>query len=160
MSDEENRDNVDKSDNESEVSVNVNGDNTLSPYQYEPRLPDNNSSDEETSDSGDSSDSSSDDSLNENRLGNLESWCRCGNCMIMPSEEECVCCVELIASRARLGILGKATNVLIYRNLRINTIIMQKLCIYILMLLLCATNSVHYVQELTACVSTQTYRLL
>ena len=59
-------------------------------YQYEPEYKDGEESEFEEYD--DNMDLSFQDLESRPELKN---WCSCGNCVIMPTKEECMCCLEL-----------------------------------------------------------------
>ena len=61
-------------------------------YQYEPEYKDGEESELEDYDGMTGADVISD---NIESRSELEKWCRCGNCIIMPTTKERMCCLEL-----------------------------------------------------------------
>ena len=97
----------------SEVSEHGSNQETIEPYRFEPEESDTPLDTEETEPGGaEDSDDDDDDSEGEERLLNRDWYacasyknahkqacnlfrCQCGNCVIMPTGRECVCCCEV-----------------------------------------------------------------
>ncbi|XP_065892577.1 uncharacterized protein [Dysidea avara] len=74
--------------------------NSLEPYQFEPI-------DATASDSSQlTEDESSSDEEQFSKLPNDMSWCHCGNCKMMPTRKECICCCSIVEMVAKLEEVG------------------------------------------------------
>lgn len=66
----------------------------IQPFQFEPEYPTDEENDESYSLSQESGEHGPDDEERASRVGD-RSWCQCGNCIPMPTEQESMCCQEL-----------------------------------------------------------------
>ena len=67
-------------------------------FQYEPENPDNQKNSAEYDDDDSGSDDIEAVAIDKSRLSqDVQDWCSCGHCQVMPTEKECVCCTEIDA---------------------------------------------------------------
>ena len=74
-----------------------------------------------TNSDSDSSWETCDDSDGDTNLGTrldekVDSWCKCGNCVTMPTEQECLCCHELDSAKNIFDLQG--TQIIFLYNFR------------------------------------------
>ncbi|XP_041348808.1 uncharacterized protein LOC121378581 isoform X1 [Gigantopelta aegis] len=84
--------------------MNVRSQNIL-PYQFEPLVNEerhifinNSDTEEETDSESEGGDTDGARPIPDGRFGDL-GWCDCGNCALMATVEECLCCMEVPAAR-------------------------------------------------------------
>ncbi|XP_070570981.1 P2X purinoceptor 7-like [Ptychodera flava] len=71
----------------------------IKPYQFEPVRKQASQPVQNTDSSSEDDDNSE---MSDARLTNTD-WCKCGNCGIMSTLQECICCAELSLPESRLG---------------------------------------------------------
>ena len=108
------------SENDSILGLDISSDGTIRPFMFEPQH--GSSSEEEGEFSMVQGQLETGETEAErtfrSRLGHRE-WCICGNCQIMPTETESICCQEMDVLGDRLDLEGKKSTIPITERIRI-----------------------------------------
>ena len=91
-----------ESENESLLELDIDSDGAIRPFMFEPQHGSSSEDDDDHTDAQPETEESQELST-QSRLGTRE-WCLCGNCQVMVTEQESICCQEMDVLGDRLDL--------------------------------------------------------